>query len=239
MKHKMKPIFWGLLLICAAAAIILSQMGYLGEVGVWTILLTVLLVPALVYNIIHLDFFGIFLPAAILLTLYKEQIGLQDVNSWYIWLAAGLLGAGLSLIFPRRKRSKAQTDNWAIFGGDGNNRGTSESADSLFFSEIFAGSNKYIRSPNLKRVRARTIFGGMNLYFENAVLDPNGAVLDITCLFGGMELYLPRDWEITNHATMIFSGINERTPGVHGVVGAPKLTLTGYSMFGGVTIYYI
>jgi hypothetical protein len=230
---KVKNVFWGLFFICAAAMVVLSQMGMFFEIGWFSILLTVFLIPVMVSNLVKLNFYGFLFPLAFLFYIYAEPLFLLDnVRFWPLMLATLFLSIGFSLIFKRRRFEKFMHTN-PKFGksllGDGGNV--------VSFSESFNSSTKFITSQDLERGYFSCSFGSMKLYFDKAVLAPGGAEIVLSCSFAGMELYVPRYWNVVNRIDPSFGSVDhyqrENQP------GAPTLTLTGDCSFGGIKIFYV
>ena len=72
---KNKNLIWGLFFILAGVALILDRTGLLGSVSVWSVVISLLLVPVIVTSVRHLNFWGIFFPMAIMAILFDETLG--------------------------------------------------------------------------------------------------------------------------------------------------------------------
>lgn len=114
-------------------------------------------------------------------------------------------------------------------------RGGSTSDDYLQATTIFSGSNKVVLSKNFKGGNITTVFGGTELNFMQA--DINGeAVLDITTLFGGVELVVPSNWDVKLDVNTVFGGIEDKR-GINPMPNSGKtLILKGSCTFGGVDL---
>ncbi len=117
---KMENIFWGILLVLSAVLIIVSQVVSFGSIGVWSILATVLLVAVIVSSMVRLEFFGIFVPFAFLYMIYAEPFGLPMIQLWVLLIAAVLVGAGLSLIFKKKKKETSFVSSYYHGESNGN-----------------------------------------------------------------------------------------------------------------------
>jgi len=240
MKHK--NIFWGLIFIAGAGIFALSMMGLLGTLSWWTIAVSVVVAACLIQSLISLEWAGVFFSAGLLVWLFRTPIEgwLMPNNSITIWPLFGivlLLTIGFSIIFPKRRWNKSGCQSgcgkWDIHSFNGS---TSETVtgEKLYFKERFTGTSKYITSENLSYVQITNSFGGMEVYFDNATLAPEGATVEIYNRFGGLELYVPRSWNIVDRMSNTFSGVD--CPATQQNPGAPTLTLTGVSTFGGVDV---
>ena len=98
-----KHVTFGVALIVLAILIIMNAFGYIGDINIWTLILSFLLLWIFLASIIKLEFFGIFVSLGLGIILYREQLGLQSINSWAIIVAAILLGIGFSIIFKKKR----------------------------------------------------------------------------------------------------------------------------------------
>ena len=107
--------------------------------------------------------------------------------------------------------------------------------DLLQSTTVFSGTNKIILSKNFQGGNVTTIFGGTELNFMQADLQGE-AVLDITTLFGGVEIIVPSNWDVKLDVNTIFGGIEDKR-NVPPVMPTNKvLVLRGSCTFGGVDL---
>lgn len=107
--------------------------------------------------------------------------------------------------------------------------------DMLEATAIFGSNNKVILSKNFRGGNVTTIFGSTELNFMQADIQGE-AVLDISTVFGGVELIIPGHWDLRMGVDTIFGGAEDKrmltTPTDSGKV----LVLKGTCVFGGVDI---
>ena len=108
----------------------------------------------------------------------------------------------------------------------------------VFFSESFGSSSKYLHSHDLKRADIRCSFGALKVYFDNAVPTAEGAEVCFDCSFCGVELYIPRTWRVVNNIDVFAAGIEEKNRRFDVPEGS-LLILKGRLQFGGIQIIYI
>lgn len=99
-----KNYFWGVFLILAGAYLVVSQLGYLPAVGVFSLLFTVVCIAVIVASIPHVHFGGILFPLAFIAIIYDKPLGITAITPWTVLLAALLLTIGLHLIFGRFRK---------------------------------------------------------------------------------------------------------------------------------------
>ena len=251
---KTKNILWGIFFVCAAVLLVLGQMGYFEElegVSIWNFVIAVLLIPIMVTSLWKLNFFGVFFPLGLILYTFAQPLGIESIALRHILLAALLLSIGFSLIFPGKNKSwKTGIPfigcDWDCDWEDGIENAfapeTKESANGefVFFQQRFGGSSKYLNSKCLKNVKIACSFGGMAVYFEDAQLSPEGAVVNIEMLCAGAELYIPREWNVENKITATLGGVEEtRRNRKTAAQDGPTLVLKGNIRLSGIEIIYV
>jgi hypothetical protein len=249
-------IFWGAIFILAAVAVALNAMGFITINGLspgdffWTIALVIILI----LSVPNLFWFGIFFPIAGLLLIYAGPVGLDvsGISRWVFFLVALLLSIGFSILFRKRRHDKWE-DKWAYrygydsrnyeygSGYEGASAASTESVDSdvVRISTSFGNVIKYINSDNLERVEAECSFGAMKLYFDNAKLRDAGAIIILDVSFGAAEIFIPKEWAVSNELKRSFSGVYEKNVEHRSIEKTTRVTITGEASFSSVSIIYI
>jgi hypothetical protein len=75
-------------------------------------------------------------------------------------------------------------------------------------------------------------YGGGVIDLREAVLDPDGARLDVRAVFGGAQIVVPTTWRVSSKVVGI-GGVGDGRPPVEYEAGAPHLTIEGLAIFGG------
>ncbi len=101
--------------------------------------------------------------------------------------------------------------------------------------EVFSGGTKKIRSNNFRGGKITCIFAGPEFDFYDCSLAEGTNILDITAVFGGIELVIPNDWNVIINVTSIFGGIDDKRKYISKSDGSSKGTLIikGFVLFGG------
>jgi predicted membrane protein len=77
--------------------------------------------------------------------------------------------------------------------------------------------------------------GGVRLDLRSAKPVPGGAVLDLSVVWGSVEIFVPPTWLVVNEASVMLGGIHEETR--HAATGSSDtLILRGAVVMGGVEI---
>ena len=235
-KRHTGKIFWGLFLVLAAAFLVVSKLGFMEGIGVVTILFAIFWVAILLEGVVKRSFGRVLFSLAFLCILFDEQLHIETITPWTVLIAALLGTIGLNLIF-RRKRRWHRKNEWKEYTG-GNPAGEDIlNGNRIYFRTSFGSAVKYINSDNLEFASLECSFGAMKVYFDNASIPSGNATVDLDISFGGVELYVPKHWNVVNHTDASFGGVDEKNRCT--TTGSPVLTLTGDVNFSGVTIIYV
>ncbi len=235
---KKDNVFWGLLLIAAAVYILVSSMGLAPDISVMRVIIAIICVVTLVNSLVKISFGGILFSAAVLLIVFDEALGITDLTPWPV-LGAALLGSiGLNLIFGKQVKRFRGSKNQKRYAGMGSTH--TVKGDDIDIHGSFNGYQKKISSGNFTGGRISCRFGGMEINFDDAVIQSGSATLLLDIAFSGLELYVPKSWEIHNQAECFAGSIEEHSSrtGEDGDVSS-VLVLEGNVRFSGVEIYRI
>ena len=130
-----------------------------------------------------------------------------------------LLGVGLlSSRFRNRLRRTIGKDNFDYFA-------------------LFSGLTENIESDNFHGGHVSVMFGGAEIDMRNAIIPPEGAAIDISCAFGGVELIVPQNWRIKTNGTPILGALDNKTiQNIQESDDAPLLKINYFVIFGGIEI---
>ncbi|MCW3805264.1 LiaI-LiaF-like domain-containing protein [Plebeiibacterium marinum] len=159
--------------------------------------------------------FGIVL----LMAFASDSFHFRDVIKFW---PAVLIVAGISFIF--RKKSFAQR-KWL-------HKGVAD--DVLDVVSIFGGGVTKINSSNFLGGEITCIFGGEEVNLQSASLAEEGAVIELTTIFGGSKITVPRNWNVKVDVVSIFGGFSDKRM-YEPETGSEKKTLVikGIAVFGG------
>ena len=217
-----KNIVWGLIFIMAAILVVCGAFGILGNPV--NLIITVLLIPIIISNVVHLAYPGIFFPLAIIAILYDDYLGIQALTPWPVLFIALFLSIGLSFLFPKYKHFYKHSGE--------------ESDDSVInLSAKFGGSVKYVNTNQLQEVNIDCAFSGMKVYFDHADIAGEKASVNVRLSFSGLELYMPNNWSVVDNLGCTLGGVERR--GTASETTDKTLVLNGSVSFSGVTIIYV
>lgn len=232
---KYKKWFWGAFFILAAAFIICSQLGILATFSIWTLLLTVLLAAIVIHSVVHVEFFGIFVPLAVILILFDTPLGIEALTPWPVLGAAVLLSIGLSILF-RSKLHRGYKKHGC------HSAGVHETVEDLNEDRVackmsFGSGIKYLHAQNLEQAEFDCSFGSLKIYFDQAKLNPNGADVLVNCSFASITFYVPHEWKVIDHIEASMGGVKNREN--RSASDTNIIRLRGNVSFGSVEVVYI
>lgn len=231
---KKNNIYWGALFLIIAAMIILSGLGLIEGIGIYSLIFTVFWGAVLLDGIVKFDAAKILFSIAFLCIVWDEQLHIESITPWPILLAAALGSIGLSMIFGGKRRHKFVYDNAsrnATIEEDGNQVVRCESR--------FSATVKYVTSDNLQQVIVKNEFSGMSIYLDKAIVPNRRLEVFVNNSFGGIDMYIPSNWIVENNLNSTFGGIDEEGRRSATDSETVTLVLTGKMDFGGITIKYI
>lgn len=160
------------------------------------------------------------LPVAIIIIgvlLLLNSLEILNVNVWQLVWPIAIIGFGLSLMVKRSRlgRRTVKTDEIAA-------------------TVVFSGIEMNNTSDNFQGGSITALFGGAEINLRHSRLQGE-ATIETFVAFGGIELKVPKDWDVHVSGVPIFGGIEDGTSKPE-VDNPPRLYLTGTCLFGGVEV---
>ncbi|MBQ3230065.1 MAG: hypothetical protein IJB49_03505 [Clostridia bacterium] len=223
-----KRIFFGIVLLAVAAALICYSIGLgpeLSGVPLYKIILGLVLL-AWIFKKIFFSYalrhrFQIAIPLALLFMLFEKEIafwaGLPEeniVNNWLIAAAAIICHFAVCLIIPKSHRS--------IFS-------KRIGSDHAFSSEML-----YIDAVASPNASVTNHLGNREVFYQNveSIADDATLTLDISNSMGNVEVHVPVNWQVVNNMETSMANTEIRANRGFG----PKLIITGRNRMGNVEI---
>lgn len=226
METKKHRIFGGIILIMLAITLIISKLGYLNDFGIWSLILTIFLVCIIIKSIYPINFGGILFPIAFLCIIYDKQLNIEELTPWTVLIVAALGTMGLSMIFHEKEHHNY---NFNVID--------SEDESNVVQKTSFSGTTKYINSENFKQADFDCTVGAMEIYFDKANVKEGKAIVRINAYCSGINLYVPKKWNIENHLEVFLSGVDQKN--TNEPDGSTTLVLIGNIKLSGVEIIYV
>ena len=240
-KRHWPGLFPGLLLVSLGGGLLARELGYLPPtlrfVDFWPLLLVFVGIAALLHaegvvrRLFGLSFIGF---GGVLLA---GNLGFLSFSVGRFWPLL-LIFLGLAfLLRGRGRRSGPPSGPDAGRPWDRPNWGRETSdADRLSKQITFSGAQYKIDSQAWKGGELGVTAGGVELDLRAARLAPEGAVLDVRVVMGGLEIRVPDTWQVLCEVTPLLAGADDMTRTTQGVENSPRLRITGTVTLGGVNI---
>src|SRR5439155_24114805 len=104
----------------------------------------------------------------------------------------------------------------------------------------FGGLKRRLDTPNFQGGEMIAVFGGIEVDLRRAQIASTDkeVIIDANATFGGIDLKVPETWQVVTRGLGIFGGYEDKTlpPRPQEGVTPPRLVVTGYAVFGGVTV---
>lgn len=244
---KKDNLFWGIFFILAAVLLILGQFNFFSGFSLFRILFTILLLCWLVYSIPRRDFGGILFSIAFLCILFDDFLGIENLTPWPVLGAAALASIGLSMIFKKPYEKIGNTANGSVYVERPHNQSENSQSSSaakeefhgndFHFNSIFSSTEKHIHSDNFTSAFIKNSCGKIVIYLDDAIIQQQNAQITVDITFASADLYIPKTWNVINHASSAFGSILEKNTACSN--GTPTLTIIGNVFCGCVNIFYI
>ena len=232
-----KNIAWGIIFIVAAVMVLLNGFDIAIGFPIWKILLSIFLVMWLKHGLEQKDWASLVFPIVFLVCTWIDDLGISKVT---IFFAAFLAVIGLSFLSGGKNKMFKKDDLERIEDKSmgSTDDGTVNSNDNVFsFSTSFGSGVKYVKADNFSEGRVSCSFGEAKVYFDDAQIHDGEAYIYVNNSFGTINLYVPKEWYVTNEAGIMFGGVEERNRSI--TTGNPKLRIVGNVKFGCVAVTYI
>lgn len=238
-KKGIKKVFWGVLLLLGAAALVVGRLGYLEGIGLWSILFSVCLAGLLIDGLVRRSFGQMLFAVAFFIIVNDKLLKLEAITPWPV-LGAALLGTvGLNLLFPRFRKKGGHMN--VFFNGreyDGKHIVSEESweGDNVRYENVFGSAVKYV-SGQISHVEVENSFGTMQIYLTEAQPREGSASVHLETAFGSMVLYVPAGWRVVLSTENAFGSTREN--GRCNPEGTTVLYVNGEVSFGSLLIRYV
>jgi hypothetical protein len=113
--------------------------------------------------------------------------------------------------------------------------GTVISGDTMLSEiAIWAGKQRRSVSPNFRHADLTAIMGGIELDLRGASTSTGEAVIDLFVMWGGIEIWVPPDWAVSNQVGLLMAGAEDKSTGTQ--AARHRLIVRGFAIMGGVEI---
>ena len=148
------------------------------------------------------------------------------------------LAIGLWLLLNRRETHYHTQANFQ--SGTADAQASFSSYDYIDEVSVFNSIKRTIDSTNFKGGKVTTIFGRAHLNLTNAKLSPGENFLEVSAIFGGVNIRVPQNWKVIVIVTSIFGGFDDKrfVQTMPAEEGQDVLIIKGAAIFGGGELLY-
>lgn len=218
-------IFWGLLLIVMGVVFLLDRMGRLdfGDLvsDYWPVVFILIGISILFSNNFKDIGSGIFFILFGVFFLLIEWGIFRSVGR-YVWPLAIIVAGLWILLRPAVCRAKKDLPGFA--------------GDTLDIHQVFSGSSRKVESQNFRGGKAEVVFGSAEIDLRGAKLAGGEAHLALSAVFGGIEVFVPRDWQVVLDGSPVLGSIESRKQAVPETGSTGKLFIKGSAVFGSIEV---
>lgn len=206
MKHA-KPVIWGIAIIALGVifggnALGLFELNIFFD-GWWTLFIIVPSVFGLFTDKDKFASLGL-LAVGVILLLAAQKVFSYEV-AWKVILAAFLVLIGISIIVKNIFQNKNSKEVAKKVKQKNDDKMDSQIA-------IFSGSEKTYDGEEFTGANLVAVFGGVELDLRKAKIEKD-AVVKAFCLFGGIDIIVPKDVQVKTQSGFIFGGIEDERDG--------------------------
>ena len=108
--------------------------------------------------------------------------------------------------------------------------------DDLDASSILSGGTRRVDSQSFRGGKATCILGGMEIDLREARLAQDKATLEVTAILGGLEIWVPRDWQVTVEGNPILGSIEDKHRSTTPAPTPQTLFVRATAILGGIEI---
>src|SRR5262249_8814206 len=109
------------------------------------------------------------------------------------------------------------------------------SAHRITMFSLMSGVTRRVRNMPFYGANMTAVMGGIQLDLRQAQL-PDDAVIELFAFWGGIEIWVPREWSVVNQGFALMGSIEDKTGNLPQRPGQPRLVLRGMALMGGVEI---
>ncbi len=126
---------------------------------------------------------------------------------------------------------------WLVLRGVQRTRDGGQPVDSSDYANMFVMMGGIVRKMNSSQFRggeATAFMGGVELDLRNAHAAGDTVIIDVLAWWGGIELWVPKDWKVTSEVIPFMAGYEDKTkPEANARV---TLIVRGLVVMGGVEV---
>ena len=239
MNFKFSSFFWGPFLLLIAVFIIINQFDNFIDISIGSVVVAIFSLLCIAYCITRFRFALLPFPLAFLYIVFQAPLGLPEIQTRYLVLASLFAYIGLSFMIPRKRWKKKYKFIYANKHQQQTGTGNTNEDNNPSVKVNFGSVSRHLHADSLETAELSCNFGAMEISLDKAEISPDGAVININCSFGSIELFAPKHWKINDQLNCSLGNIDIGKCFANPEENAPHLTLVGNVSFGSVEVRHI
>jgi len=163
-----------------------------------------------------------------------DNLGIWHASWNMIW-PLGLIAIGVLMLVNALERRRSPEDPACV------KTYSDTSSDNMLRAwATFSGLKRRLDTQNFQGGEMLAVFGGIEVDLRRANIAPTDkeVVIDANATFGGIDIKVPDTWLVVTRGQGVFGGYEDKTipPKQQEGVAPPKLIITGFAVFGGISI---
>lgn len=207
-----KRVAVGLIFIIVGVFFLLDNMGYGLNIPRWVFSWPLIFVAMGVVNLLSGDLRVAVVFFSISAFFYLQRFDVIDMRTYWPIL---LVIIGFSFLLRNRRRNRIKPVNENYF-------------DEV---SIFGGIEKKLISQQLEGGRVTSVFGSSEIDLRGSIVK-DGAIIEVFTMFGGCDIYVPKNWKVNVDTVAIFGGFSDSRTGID-PNATSSIRVKGFTMFGG------
>ena len=225
MKFKKSNFIWGSVFILAGIFYILEEFCGL-PFNIWNFWPLIIIIPSIASIFSNglrlLNTLGLFIGSTFLLTSFNI-VKADTIDKLFVPIC--LIIVGIVVIF-RDRFSKNKVPKFV--------ENKFDKISKNGYSAIFSSNKVIAPHEPFTGAEINSIFGGVTLNLRDAIIVED-TIINCTCIFGGVDIFIPMGVNIKVSGLPIFGGISNKTLDYKNP-NAPTLYINATCMFGGVDV---
>jgi len=223
----LKLLVAGILILLCGIAFLLREFGFINpQIQEYLFKWQMILILVGIVNLFGRGFFfGLILIVMGGIFIIPGLIG--SVNIFKLIIPMVLIAIGLSILFAKSPAIKI------------NKHIIKENDYSIEEYAIFGGGQKKVTRKDFNGGSIIAIFGGVELDLTQAELAEGIHDLEVLCIFGGVSISVPSDWQIHTQVVSVLGGFADKRKGQGIAAPNRELIIKGYAILGGGEIKYV
>ncbi len=222
MKKMGRRWIWGLVLILLGLSLLSNTLGLSGLHNLiihwWPVIFVIFGLGELIEGETWNGFFWILI--GVVVGLFTTNYVHYSGDIWQIIWSLVIILIGLRIIFRPAFRPKMTEEKSRFVGA----------------TAVFGGSTKKVSSKEFEGSSVNAVFGGAKLDLRDATISKEGAIVDVSAIFGGIEILVPANYPVRMNAVAIFGGQDDKRDLSKVDESLPKIIIRGEVIFGGIEI---